>query len=257
MEFAAQGATLSLAGRQLAILEQMTSTIQRDGGRAQAKAIDALDEPAVTSYFDRVFQEAGSIDILLNVTGPQPKDYGNGTLHVFTIHSKKVAWLMGAKIFIVEVALEPWQEKEEACMSHYTDKEIEYIRTQRLGRLATLNERMEPQIAPVGFRYNAELDVIDIGGRMMHTSKKFRNVRQRSAVSLVIDDVLPPWQPRGIEIRGTGQAIDQGGKQIFGGVAGGADYWDDGFIRITPTQIISWGLDDAGYQPHNRKVQAE
>ena len=31
------------------------------------------------AYLDRVAQEVGSIDILLNVMGPQAKDYGNGT----------------------------------------------------------------------------------------------------------------------------------------------------------------------------------
>jgi pyridoxamine 5'-phosphate oxidase family protein len=142
-------------------------------------------------------------------------------------------------------------------MSHFTDKEVEYIHSQRLGRLATINEKLQPQNAPVGFKYNAELDVIDIGGRMMHESKKFRNVRQHPALSLVIDDVLPPWRPRGIEIRGNGQAMDHGGKAIFADVGGGADYWDEGFIRITPTQIISWGIDGGGYQPNNRKVSSQ
>jgi NAD(P)-dependent dehydrogenase (short-subunit alcohol dehydrogenase family) len=33
----------------------------------------------VTAYLERVAQEAGSIDILLNAMGPQPKDYGNAT----------------------------------------------------------------------------------------------------------------------------------------------------------------------------------
>ena len=142
-------------------------------------------------------------------------------------------------------------------MSHFTETELEYIHSQRLGRLATVNEKSQPQNAPVGFKYNAVLDVIDIGGRMMHETKKFRNVRDHPELSLVIDDVLPPWQPRGIEIRGTGQAIDSGGKAIFADVGGGAGYWDDAFIRITPTQIISWGIDGAGYQPNNRKVSSQ
>ena len=34
------------------------------------------------------------------------------------------------------------------------------------------------QIAPVGFHYNAELDVIEIGGRFISQSKKFRNILQ-------------------------------------------------------------------------------
>jgi hypothetical protein len=34
-------------------------------------------------------------------------------------------------------------------MSKFTDIELEYLKTQRLGRLATVNKNGEPQIAPV------------------------------------------------------------------------------------------------------------
>ncbi len=78
-EFAAQGATVFLSGRTLSTVEQVAQEIQQNGGSAYAAEVDALDEQAVQAYLDRVAQEGGSIDILLNVTGPQPKDYGNGT----------------------------------------------------------------------------------------------------------------------------------------------------------------------------------
>ena len=95
-------------------------------------------------------------------------------------------------------------------MSVFTDKEIEYIRSQRLGRLATVRPDGTPQNAPVGFHYNAELDVIEIGGRSMSQSKKFRNIVQNPNVAFVIDDVLPPWQPRFVEIRGTARTGTHG-----------------------------------------------
>jgi NAD(P)-dependent dehydrogenase (short-subunit alcohol dehydrogenase family) len=78
-EFAAQGATVFLSGRTLGAVEQVAQKIHQDGGVAYAAQVDALDEQAVNAYLDRVAQEAGSIDILLNVMGPQPKDFGNGT----------------------------------------------------------------------------------------------------------------------------------------------------------------------------------
>lgn len=78
-EFAAQGATVFLSGRQLAAVEQVAASIQQNGGTAFAAQVDALDEQAVNAYLDRIAQEAGSIDLLLNATGPQPKDYGNGS----------------------------------------------------------------------------------------------------------------------------------------------------------------------------------
>src|SRR5713226_1813111 len=78
-EFAVQGATVFLSGRTLNAVEQVAADIHQDGGVAYAAQVDALDEQAVQAYLDRVAQEGGSIDILLNVIGPQPKDYGNGT----------------------------------------------------------------------------------------------------------------------------------------------------------------------------------
>ena len=78
-EFAAQGATVFLSGRTLGPVEQVAQEIHRNGGVAYAAQVDALDERAVQAHLDHVAKEAGSIDILLNVTGPQPKDYGNGT----------------------------------------------------------------------------------------------------------------------------------------------------------------------------------
>jgi NAD(P)-dependent dehydrogenase (short-subunit alcohol dehydrogenase family) len=78
-EFAAQGATVFLSGRTLGAVGQVAQEIHRDGGVAYAAQVDALDEQAVNAYLDRVAHEAGSIDIHLNVIGPQPKDFGNGT----------------------------------------------------------------------------------------------------------------------------------------------------------------------------------
>lgn len=137
-------------------------------------------------------------------------------------------------------------------MSVFTDNELEYLHSQRLGRLATVRPDGKPQVAPVGFRYNAELDVIDIGGRFMSQSKKFRNLQQNPNVSLVIDDVLPPWKPRGVEIRGTAQALPSGGQGLFGSASYAVD---DALIRITPTQIIGWGLDEGDGWALNRKVE--
>ncbi len=136
-------------------------------------------------------------------------------------------------------------------MSVFTDKEIEYLFSQRLARLATVQPAGKPQIAPVGFRYNSELDVIDIGGQYLSQTKKFRNILKNPNISLVIDDVLPLWKPRGVEIRGTAQTLPTGGNALFG-----ANYpVDEAIIRITPLQIIGWGLDDEAGWSLNRKVE--
>jgi NAD(P)-dependent dehydrogenase (short-subunit alcohol dehydrogenase family) len=78
-EFAVQGARLFLSGRHLDAVEQMAQEIHQNGGIASAAEVDALNEQAVQAYLDRVAREAGSIDILVNVMGPQVKDYSEGT----------------------------------------------------------------------------------------------------------------------------------------------------------------------------------
>ncbi len=124
-------------------------------------------------------------------------------------------------------------------MSVFTPKELEYLQGQRLGRLATIDSQGRPQNSPVGFRYNPQEDAIDIAGAAMSQTKKFRNVQVNVHVAFVVDEVLPPWQPRGVEIRGNAQALPTGGKGMYGpGYPA-----DDAIIRITPMKIISWGLE--------------
>jgi pyridoxamine 5'-phosphate oxidase family protein len=118
-------------------------------------------------------------------------------------------------------------------LSKFTEEELKYLQTQRLGRLATVNERGEPQVAAVGFRYNPELDTIDVGGRDMANTQKFRNIARNGLVSFLVDDVLPPWKTRSMEIRGTAQALSEGGQSISPSMS-------PALIRITPRRIIFW-----------------
>lgn len=133
-------------------------------------------------------------------------------------------------------------------MSTFTAQEIEYLRSQRLGRLATLSAMGEPHVVPVGFRYNAELDTIDIGGHNIGKSKKFRDLARDGRVAFVVDDVLPPWKPRGVEVRGLAEVLGEGGKQIM-------QDFDDELIRITPKHIVSWGIEPGTSRSHSRNVE--
>ncbi len=133
-------------------------------------------------------------------------------------------------------------------MSNFTPEEIEYLKSQRLGRLATVNAAGEPHVVPVGFRYNAELDTIDIGGRNITQSKKFRDVSRNGRAALVVDDVLPPWQPRGIEVRGRAEIVATGGQEIVSSFV-------PEIIRVFPTRIISWGLEGDAYHSNSRSVE--
>ncbi len=140
-------------------------------------------------------------------------------------------------------------------MSKFTPAEIEYLQSQRLGRLATVNEKGDPHVVPVGFRYNAALDTIDIGGHNIVPTRKYREAVRHGRVAFVVDDVLPPWKPRLVEVRGTVQAFPEGGKEIM------KDFAPD-ILRITPTYIVSIGINYDIVQPgqgrvryHGRKVE--
>lgn len=114
-------------------------------------------------------------------------------------------------------------------MSAVTEEELRYLLGEpRLARLATVGKDGTPHVAPVGWTYNAELGTIDIGGRDMANTKKYRDVRRTGRAAIVIDDVLPPWRPRGIEVRGRAEAVN--GERPL--------------IRIHPERIVSWGIPD-------------
>ncbi|MFM2106404.1 MAG: hypothetical protein RL338_1436 [Chloroflexota bacterium] len=118
-------------------------------------------------------------------------------------------------------------------MSVFTDAELAYLAGQPLGRFATVGADGAPHVVPVTFRYNPETDTIDFGGWNLTSSKKWRDIAHEPRVAFVVDDVLPPWQPRLIEIRGTAQQVG------------------DELIRITPTRIVAFGL-DARSDPRQR-----
>jgi pyridoxamine 5'-phosphate oxidase family protein len=132
-------------------------------------------------------------------------------------------------------------------MSKFTPEEIAYLQSQRLGRLATVSEKGEPHVVPVGFRYNPEQDSIDIGGHNIVPTKKYRDAVRYGRVAFVVDDVLPPWKPRMIEVRGTVQGLPEGGKAIV-------ESFSPEILRITPTRIISFGLNSDIVRPGEGRV---
>jgi pyridoxamine 5'-phosphate oxidase family protein len=120
-------------------------------------------------------------------------------------------------------------------MSRFSDAELAYLAKGKLGRLATIDASGVPHVVPLGWSYNAALDTIDIGGRDFSHTRKFQNVQSNPNVALVVDDVIPPWRPRCVLIRGQAEALLDG--------VGAEDEALGPIIRITPTQVISWGMD--------------
>jgi pyridoxamine 5'-phosphate oxidase family protein len=115
-------------------------------------------------------------------------------------------------------------------MSVFTEAERHYLAGGRqLGRIATVGADGTPHVVPIGWIYNAARDTIDIGGHELERTKKFRDVARTGRVAIVVDDLesTDPWRPRGIEVRGRGEAIAV----------------PTPLIRIHPERIVSWGIE--------------
>lgn len=135
-------------------------------------------------------------------------------------------------------------------MSAFTPAELEYLRSQRLGRIATADASGQPHVVPVSFRYNAEHDAIEIGGHGGFAKrKKYRDVQQNPRAAFVVDDVVSvqPWKVRGIEIRGPIEIVPTGGSALGPG-------FDPELFRLRPKRIVSWGIDGTMMQQNARSV---
>jgi pyridoxamine 5'-phosphate oxidase family protein len=114
-------------------------------------------------------------------------------------------------------------------LSAFSEAERAYLAGGRqLGRLATVGRDGTPHVVPVAWIYNAVTDTIDVGGRDLVRTKKFRDVRRSGRAAIVIDDLasVDPWRPRGVEVRGRGEAIAL----------------PTPLIRVHPERVVSWGL---------------
>jgi len=124
--------------------------------------------------------------------------------------------------------------------SAFSANEISYLQSQHLGRIATVGPDNQPHVVPVSVRYNSETSTIDISGHGFAQRKKWRDVQHNNKVAVVVDDVVSfnPWKVRGVEIRGTVEVLMTGGQTV-------SPYFDPEMFRITPTRVVSWGLDES------------
>jgi pyridoxamine 5'-phosphate oxidase family protein len=125
-------------------------------------------------------------------------------------------------------------------MTVYTEAELAYLQGERrLAHVATVGKDGTPHVTPVGmWSIDPGSGVVEVTGHSFAATKKYRDVARSGRAAIVVDDVLPPWQPRGVEVRGRAEAVD--GPQPS--------------IRIRPTRIVAWGLDDTGGARNARDV---
>ncbi|HXG93864.1 MAG TPA: PPOX class F420-dependent oxidoreductase [Blastocatellia bacterium] len=119
----------------------------------------------------------------------------------------------------------------------FTEKEIAYVKSQRLARIATVSENSQPDVAPVGFDFDGQY--FYVGGMSMTRTLKYKNVQANPKVALVIDDLesVNPMRPRSLKIHGSGEIV------IREGYAGAGPY-----IRIKPEVIWSIGINEPAFK---------
>jgi pyridoxamine 5'-phosphate oxidase family protein len=125
-------------------------------------------------------------------------------------------------------------------MTIYTEAELAYLQGERrLAHVATVGRDGTPHVTPVGmWSVDPDSGVVEVTGHSFAATKKFRDVARSGRAAIVVDDVPPPWQPRGVEVRGHAEAVDGPRPSI----------------RIRPTRIVAWGLDDTGGARNARDV---
>lgn len=115
----------------------------------------------------------------------------------------------------------------------FSEKEIAYLKSQRLARIGTASEDIQPDVAPVGFDFDGTY--FYVGGINLAKTLKYKNIEKNPKVSLVIDDLesASPWKPRGIKVHGIADLTTRKG---YVGVAT--------YIRIKPNEKWSWGIEE-------------
>jgi pyridoxamine 5'-phosphate oxidase family protein len=140
-------------------------------------------------------------------------------------------------------------------MSAFTDTEIEFLNSQRLGRLATVGADGMPHVVPVAVFYDPEAEALVIGANAefgegtMAKSKKFRDAQRRPKAAVVFD--AP--SPRILEVRGDAETHLDGGEDI-GRRLGAPFRFCQEWIRIRPRRIVAMGIDGGAFESSARDV---
>ncbi len=146
-------------------------------------------------------------------------------------------------------------------MGAFSQRELEYLRGQMLGRLATISRKQTPQLTPIGFVADEER----IYSTIKHDSVKAKNIRRNPRVSFVVDDYLGNImenRTRGVSVSGKAELISSGKLHETGRDLINEKYppdqlrtsvpmeewgdrmldWSKYILVITLTKVRSWGL---------------
>jgi pyridoxamine 5'-phosphate oxidase family protein len=141
-------------------------------------------------------------------------------------------------------------------MSAFTDAEIEFVNSQRLGRLATVGADGMPHVVPVAVFYDPDADALVVGANVefgeavMTSSKKFRDAQRRPKAAVVIDDP----GPRILEVRGQAETYLDGGEEA-GRRVGAPFRFASAWIRVRPRRIVAVGINGGRFESSARDTE--
>lgn len=111
----------------------------------------------------------------------------------------------------------------------FSEKELAYLRTQKLLRMATIAPDGQPDVDAVNFEFDGQY--FYIGGLALQTSRKYKNIMAgNTKVSLIIDDQETP-APRGIKLHGVAKIVQRTDRR------GLREY-----VAVRPTVSWHWGI---------------
>lgn len=118
----------------------------------------------------------------------------------------------------------------------FSEAEVNYLKSQRLARVASASPKGVPEVSPVGFEFDGRYFWVGSHSQeIFPRTRRYRNIAGgNDRVSLVVDDLasVDPWRPRGVKVSGKAEVLDHDG--IFG---------KGRYIRITPRVSASWGIE--------------
>ncbi|MDQ5868728.1 MAG: pyridoxamine 5'-phosphate oxidase family protein [Thermoproteota archaeon] len=130
----------------------------------------------------------------------------------------------------------------------FSDKEIQFLDTNEVCRVATVSPDNIPHVIPVSYIFIDSLFFFATD----YNTRKYRNLKENKNVALVID-IYDSTNNRAVAIQGTGEFIERGEdfKKVYDIFNRKFEWvrqepWNEGeapFVAVKPFRKISWGLE--------------
>lgn len=139
-------------------------------------------------------------------------------------------------------------------MISFTDEQLAFIQSQRVGRLATADREGQPHVIPVCYACDGRSIYIALDAKPKRVApqqlRRVRNLLENPRIALVVDRYSDDWSALAyVLIRGNAELL-RGGDEQFHAVVLLRDRYvqyqtmpiqDQPVIAIRPTAITAWG----------------